>query len=182
MAFTLNNEFLDKLRLSEHHVYLKSLRTIGAGFKNRAELSTILGISPETIRRYESNWSNSKPPQWYELILRFLCGDLSYHGDYWHHCRIHPHTCQLSTPFDNCNAYLPRDLHMKYNRIHQLNESELRKLRIELNALKIELDAAKILNSTLSQRIELLEQENTRLKDKNAAIKSGKVIELSSRR
>lgn len=189
MAFTFNNEFLDKLRLSEPHIYLKSLRTFGAGLNDRAELSKILGISPETIRRYESNWTNSNPPQWYELILRFLSGDLSYYGDYWHHCRIHPQTCKLSTPFDKYNAYLPRDLHMSFNRIHQLNERELRALQQQLTSLEttikdleLQLGAYQSENAKLTIKLEQANATIDRLRNYNQAVETGKVIELASRR
>ena len=189
MAFTLNNEFLDKLRLSESHIYLKSLRTYGAGFSDRAELSKILGISSETIRRYESNWKNSNPPQWYELLLRFLCGDLSYYGDYWHQCRIHPKTCKLSTPFDKYNAYLPRELHMSFNRIHQLKERELHALQQQLKVLEttiqeleIQLNAYQSENAKLTIKLEQANATITRIRNYNHAIETGKVIELSSRR
>lgn len=177
MAYKHNNEFLDKLRLSEPHIYLTDLRKIGAHL-TRADLSNILGISHHSIRRYESQWENSNPPKWYELILRFLSGDLSYYGDYWHECRIHPFTCQLSTPFDKYNAYFPKDLHMQFNRIHRLNETELRDLRANLEQIKRDIQATKQLNALLQARIELLESENARLKARNEAEKSGKVIPL----
>jgi len=67
---------------------------------------------------------------------------------------------------------------MQFNRIHRLNETELRDLRTNLEQIKRDIQATKQLNALLQARIELLESENARLKARNEAEKSGKVIPL----
>lgn len=68
------NTFYDKLKLSAQHEYLKDLRVYGANL-TRDELAKKIKISAHSIRRYESP-AGKVPPAWYEILLRFVAGDL----------------------------------------------------------------------------------------------------------
>ncbi|MBE0470973.1 MAG: helix-turn-helix domain-containing protein [Methyloprofundus sp.] len=78
---------------------------------SREQLAKRLGISPDSIRRYETT---NKPPLWYYLLLRVLAGDLSIFGARWVNCSIGQHA-KLFTPFDKNAGYYPMDVNEKTN-------------------------------------------------------------------
>lgn len=172
---TFSNEYFDKLKLSEYSDYLKSLR---AHLNlDRADLSKLTGLSIHTIRRYESTWENSKPPKWYELLMRFMCGDLSFFGPYWINCTI-SHDKKLASPYFPHDRLSPLDMHVQHNRIHSQISNENRRLNDELNRLKNRIAALEAELESQQLRIELLTAENERLKSHGQSVKSGKVLEL----
>lgn len=177
MARTLNHEFFDKLRHSDYSDYLKSLREFGPGLE-RSELANLTGLSIHTLRRYESPGQSPKIPQWYELFLRLISGDLSYFGHHWHHCRIHPKTQKLSIPHDQYKAYFPMDMHQKHNLIYRAIKNEKEQIQTENKALKKRIAALESDNELLAVQLERLKSENERLKSHSQSVQIGKVIEL----
>jgi len=160
--------FFDKLRLDDYHIYLKSLRRESK--LNRNELSELIGVSSHTIRRYESEWQNSNPPEWYEMLLRFLCGDISYFGTNWIDCRINNHNNKLSSPCFK-TPMSPHDMNTHYNRINLSLTQENRALSHETANLKEQL-------KQLQSRIDLLESEKAHLETHKNSVKTGKVVPI----
>lgn len=174
--YKLCNVYLDKLAHSETHLYLKSLR-IEAGM-SLDQLGYVLGLSSGSIKRYESNWQQSKPPRWYELMLRFLSGDLSFYSDQWANCRISPHNKQLSIPFNKYQSFLPRELTMEYNRIAQAASHELKKMQSEIDLLTNQVNALKQINTKLELEKEKLAIKLDQIAAREKGIKTGKVVSL----
>lgn len=164
-----------------HHQYFDWL-CLGNPYKNlrtelkldRKQLGEVLGISNHSIRRYETE---NKAPQWYLMLLRVLCGDLSIYGARWTDSRIQLHDRRLKAP-EIQNPLYPVELNTMFNSHahHARNETEQERRRA--NLAEKELNAVKTLNFELSARVELLENENNRLKAEKAGIKKGVVIPL----
>ncbi|MDG4812765.1 hypothetical protein P8629_07060 [Hydrogenovibrio sp. 3SP14C1] len=174
---TFQNEYLDKFKHNQYHTYLKELR-LYAGI-SRKELSNLSGISVYTIRRYESNWhSSTQPPEYYEMLLRFLCGDLSYFGHYWTNCRIHPHDHKMINPYTPHARMSPSDMHVQYSRIYNESQRELNELRKEIEAIKAHNLALKADNELLHVQLERLKHENERLHHHKNSVKTGKVVPI----
>ncbi|MBD3768322.1 MAG: hypothetical protein IE928_10335 [Gammaproteobacteria bacterium] len=170
------NEIFDKLRLSEKHIYLKSLRE----FINisRDDLSKITGISTHTIRRYESEWENSHAPQWYEILMRFLCGDISFYSPSWADCTIMPWDKKLASPYWPHTRLNPLDMNAQYSFIHKQTADNNRRLNAEIERLKakiIDLEAELEIERAKNDR---LQSENAKLNAKHEGIKKGVVIPL----
>lgn len=140
----------------------------------RPELAKLLNISPHSIRRYETE---NNAPTWYLMILRVLCGDLSIHGARWVDCRIQPHDRKLKSPYSE-NPLYPVELNAMYNRHAHHARTETETERRRADKAETELEAVKTLNLELMAKIELLENENTRLKAEQSGIKKGVVIPL----
>lgn len=182
MSYTLSNVFLDKLKIDEYPIYLKSLRTHGLGL-TRQQLSVKIGVSVYSIRKYESYWSKSQPPDWYELLLRLMAGDLSYFGNRWTNCRLFPHNQALSIPhLAPHTAFYPEDIHLRYNQIYLMSQQQKTELRIEVTKTEAVNSALKADNASMSLKIEQLEAKIKRLQNVNQSIKSGKIIPLFAER
>lgn len=175
MAYTLNNEFFDKLKYSEYHNYLKSLRQFGTGL-TRDQLANLTGLSVHTLRRYESQWKSTKIPQWYELLLRLISGDLSYFGSHWQNVRIYPHNQRISLPEAKYKAFLPMELNQRYNRMIQQVNLEKTELRAMNKQLGIDNDVLRTDNAALMLKIEQLQKRLDQLESHQKGIDSGKVL------
>jgi len=171
------NEYLDKLRHNPYHIYLKQLR-LYAGI-SRKDLFHLSGVSIYTIRRYESNWQTSTPPpEYYEMLLRFLCGDLSYFGHSWTNCQIHPHDRKLMNPYTPHTRMSPLDMNAQYSRIYNETQRELNELRKKIEAIEAHNKALKADNELLMVQKERLAHENERLRHHKDSVKTGKVVPL----
>ncbi len=159
---------LDKLRLDDTHNYLKHLRN--ELNLSRDELADKIGVSAHTIRRYESEWKNSKPPKWYEMLLRFMAGDVSFFGQAWADCRINLHSKKLSSPYFP-EPFRPHEMMIHYNKNHLSLIQENRALHIEAGHLKEQI-------KQLQARIAILESEKSQLEAHKNSVKEGKVIPM----
>ena len=170
------NEFLDKLLICTlPYEQAKDLRKFGTN-KSRAELSEIIGLSSETIRRYESKWNKQKIPPWYFVLLRFLCGDLSFFGNHWKECRIYAHDQTLASPYTPHTRMRPADMNSQYSRIYQVAQQELGDLRNEIKRLKDLNQALLIENTGLNIRIDTLESKIISIKERHQLVKNDKVV------
>lgn len=122
------NLFLDRLGLDDYPVYLRSLRR--ELNISKIELAQTLGLKESTIERYEKTGA---APVWYELILRFMCGDLSAHGNHWQDCRIYRGV--LTTP-NLPSGMQPFELIAHYHKIGRSYRMESERLRQEIHELK----------------------------------------------
>jgi len=171
------HDFLDKFLIDENN-YLKDLRTYGTGL-SQDKIALLLGLNKATIRRYESSsWNKCKVPAWYPIILRFLSGDLSYFGTFWHNCRIHPADKKMSLKNFPHTRFKPSDLTMQYNTIANMAKKELRLMQADLDRLADQNKLLKMKNAELELNIEKLNSINERLNAHNAGINSGKVVSL----
>ncbi|PLA73502.1 hypothetical protein CYQ88_10795 [Hydrogenovibrio sp. SC-1] len=171
------NEWLDKLKLDPYHVYLKSLR-LEMGL-NRAELSAQIGLSPHTIRKYESAWpGKSKPPAWYEILLRLLCADLSIFGQAWSDSRIFRHDQKLSSPYFKHTRMSPLDMNSQYSLVHRQLEQQIRALSAELSAITTKYNTLSAEHQILVTRFTELNEIKSRMKAHETGLKTGKVLNL----
>jgi DNA-binding XRE family transcriptional regulator len=164
-----HHHFIDWLCLDNPYKNLRNELKL-----SRLELGKLLDTSPHTIRRYETE---NKAPKIYLIMLRVLCGDLSIYGARWADCRIQPHDRKLKNPYSQTPLY-PVELNAMYNNHAHNARTETAKERIRADKLEKELEAVKKLNIELIARIELKDQELTRLKAEKAGIKKGVVIPL----
>jgi len=175
-----NNEWLDKLKLDPYHVYLESLR-VELGL-NRAELSAQIGLSPHTIRKYESAWQGkSRPPVWYEILLRLLCADLSIFGQAWSDSRIFRHDHKLSSPYFKHTRMEPADMNSQYSLVHRQLENQVRALSSELSAITSKYTALQAEFGLLQARLVEIDEIKGRLKAHEQALNTGKVVNMFGR-
>ncbi len=171
------NEYLDKLALNTYPDYLKELRQY-AGL-SREELADITGISASTIRRHESHWRHYRtPPKHYEMLLRFLCGDLSHFGQAWANCRIHPSDKKMINPYTPHTRMEPADMNAQYSRIWNDAQQKIREFEKQIAALEAHNKALAADNELLSVQLERLKNDNERLQLHKNSVKSGKVVPL----
>lgn len=167
------HHFIDWLCIDKPYINLRIELQL-----SRPALAKILDISPHSIRRYETE---NKAPTWYLILLRVLCGDLSIYGARWADCRIEPHTRKLKNPYSQYPLY-PVELNAMYNTHAHNARTEAAKESRRADKAENELQAVKTLNAELMARIELLENENSRLKAEKAGIKKGNIIPLFSQK
>lgn len=159
--------YFDKLRLNDPPDYFRFLRHELR--LNRPGLAKLIGVSEHTVRRYESKWPNSKAPKWYPMLLRFMAGDVSWHGGQWTDCRIRVSDKLMENPHHE--PLSPGMMHTHYNR-HLLDlTQDNRRLRSINDQLHEQV-------KQLTARITILENENATLKAHKTGLKSGKVIPL----
>ncbi|PJA44781.1 MAG: hypothetical protein CO175_01130 [Verrucomicrobia bacterium CG_4_9_14_3_um_filter_43_20] len=158
-----NNEWLDKLKLSPRHEYLKSLRfELGL---SRSVLSAQIGLSPHTIRKYESTWTGkSRAPVWYEILLRLLCADLSIFGQAWADSRIFRHDQKLASPYFKHTRMSPDDMNSQYSLVHRQLEQQVRALSAELSAVTSKYTALQAEYGLLQARLVEIDEIKGRLK------------------
>jgi len=161
------NDFIDWLCLDQPYKNLRHQLNY-----SRENLAALLQISPHSIRRYETE---NKAPHWYLLLLRLTLGDLSFYGARWANCTIQPHDRKLKAPEITQPIY-PVELNTMYNRNAQAARNEADKERRRADKLQMKLDAVNKLNAELMAKIEILENENERLKANRKGIESGKVL------
>lgn len=164
-----HHQYIDWLCIDKPYLNLRTELQL-----DRPGLAKLLDISHHSIRRYETE---NKAPQWYYMILRVLCGDLSIYGARWIDCRIQLHDRKLKNPFSE-NPLYPVELNAMYNSHAHNARTETAKERLRADKAESELKAVKTLNAELLARVELLESENARLKAQKAGIKKGVVIPL----
>lgn len=130
-----NNEYIDKLIFNEEpYKQAKTLRKFVLN-KNRKELAKIIGISAETIRRYESHWNKQRIPPWYFTLLRFFCGDLSFFKKDWINATINQNG-KLSTDYFKYVKLSPSDMNIQYSRVYNQAQREKMQLIKKINRLE----------------------------------------------
>ena len=133
------NHTLDK-RFETRGNYMKHLRSFieTSSDRTRHNLAVHIGISEHTIRRYESE--SYQAPYWYEMLLRFMSGDLSFFGDQWANCRLSEGKLYLSYAYE---GFKPMDLLAERNKMVNDVQRENAKLRKEIYELEREIDKLK---------------------------------------
>ena len=133
-----------------------------AGF-SRHGMAYLLNVSHETIARYERN----KPPRWYVLLLRFLCGDLSPYGYGYAQLRVDVDTGELEFLLSD-DGRTVRAKPAAYNGI--INEQ----VRLYQNIATIEQQRSQ----ALAQEVKYLQK---RLRFQYEKVSDGKVVPLFPR-
>lgn len=165
-----NNEFIDWLCIGEHQ--FENLRIESK--IDLHQLSKTLNISHHTITRYERD---NHAPKWYYMILRLLCGDLSFFGNRWHNARIQPHDRRLKAP-EIENPLYPVELNNMFNDHAHKARIEATKERLRADTLERENEALRAALIEQDLTIERLEAKIRRLEQIDKAIESGKVVKL----
>jgi len=172
------NEFLDSLLVdSEPYQQVKALRVFGTQF-TREQLSNLLNINPDTIRRYESYWNTAEIPRWYFIMLRFLSGDLSAYGHQWQNCKIHPADKKLRTPHSKYEGFTPMSMNSHNSVVYQGQQAEIRKLTRLVEKLEKGLDALEKENALLDIQNQRLKSHNEHDDKVKEQIKKGNILEF----
>lgn len=169
-----DNLFLDKL-ISQNDYMYRDLRKMAN--LSRAEMAKLVGLSENTIYRYEESMDSSKVPKWYYIMLRLVNGDLSFFGNHWIGIRIQHHDRKLKSHYSQ-EAMSPMELYTHYNQMNIWSRAEARNERQKSEELQNKIKAYEEELASLRLRNEILNQQISELKAVKALTKTGKVVSL----